>query len=132
MHPQYRLCRQGVQVNPFAPGWILVSLGTGGLEPFSLPMHGDVVPLQQQAQLDSGPMRRARRGAVGLRQTRLQGEVTLASAVAASAADAPAGGQSFRSPGYRFYVLLLLTFGYTLNFIDRNLLNVIQTPLPVG
>jgi MFS family permease len=26
-------------------------------------------------------------------------------------------------------VLLLLTFGYTLNFIDRNLLNVIQTPL---
>jgi hypothetical protein len=53
----------------------------------------------------------------------------LASAVAASAAEAPAGGQSFRSPGYRFYVLLLLTFGYTLNFIDRNLLNVIQTPL---
>lgn len=42
-----------------------------------------------------------------------------------SAGEAPAGGQSFGSPGYRAYVLLSLTFIYTLNFIDRNLLGVV-------
>ena len=53
----------------------------------------------------------------------------MASTVAASAAEAPAGGQSFGSAGYRFYVLVVLTAVYSLNFIDRNLLNVIQAPL---
>ena len=41
------------------------------------------------------------------------------------AGEAPAGGQSFGTPGYRLYVLLSLTFVYTLNFIDRNLLGVV-------
>lgn len=45
--------------------------------------------------------------------------------VAAPAGEAPAGGTSYGTPGYRFYVLLILTLVYTLNFIDRNLLNVI-------
>src|SRR5262245_41301924 len=47
----------------------------------------------------------------------------------ATAADvgvgASASGTSFGKPSYRLYVLLVLTLGYTLNFIDRNLLNVI-------
>ncbi len=45
--------------------------------------------------------------------------------VAAPAGEAPAGGTSYGTPKYRFYVLLMLTLVYTLNFIDRNLLNVI-------
>lgn len=49
----------------------------------------------------------------------------MATAPAASASEAPAGGQSFGSPGYRLYVLIVLTLVYTLNFVDRNLLNVI-------
>ncbi|HVY88916.1 MAG TPA: MFS transporter [Hyphomonadaceae bacterium] len=44
-----------------------------------------------------------------------------ATAPAASAA----GGTSYGTPGYRLYVLLVLTLVYTLNFIDRNLLAVI-------
>jgi MFS family permease len=45
---------------------------------------------------------------------------------ATAAAGAPsAAGTSYGSPGYRLYVLLVLTLVYTLNFIDRNLLNVI-------
>lgn len=46
-----------------------------------------------------------------------------------AAEGAPAEGQSFGSPGYRLYVLLMLTLVYTINFIDRNLLNVIAGPI---
>lgn len=46
-----------------------------------------------------------------------------------AAAGAPADGQSFGTPGYRLYVLLMLTLVYTINFIDRNLLNVIAGPI---
>ena len=38
-------------------------------------------------------------------------------------------GSSFGSPAYRLYVLVVLTAVYTLNFIDRNLLNVIGGPI---
>ncbi len=48
---------------------------------------------------------------------------------AAAAGDAPAGGQSLGSPGYRLYVLIVLTLVYTVNFIDRNLINVIAQPI---
>jgi len=37
--------------------------------------------------------------------------------------------QSFGTPKYRFYVLMMLTLVYTLNFIDRNLVNVIAQPI---
>jgi MFS family permease len=40
-----------------------------------------------------------------------------------------AGGQSYGTPGYRGFVLILLTLVYTLNFIDRNLLSVIAQPV---
>jgi len=50
-------------------------------------------------------------------------------AAPASAGEAPAGGQSFGTPGYRAYVLLSLTLVYTLNFIDRNLLGVVAQPI---
>ncbi|MBI1339672.1 MFS transporter [bacterium] len=53
----------------------------------------------------------------------------MAIAPAASAAEAPAGGQSFGQPSYRLYVLLSLTLVYTLNFIDRNLLGVVAQPI---
>jgi MFS family permease len=53
----------------------------------------------------------------------------LAIAPGASASEAPAGGQSFGTPGYRAYVLLSLTLVYTLNFIDRNLLGVVAQPI---
>ncbi|MDP3736713.1 MAG: MFS transporter [Hyphomonadaceae bacterium] len=53
----------------------------------------------------------------------------MAIAPAAPAGEAPAGGQSYRSPAYRGYVLLSLTLVYTLNFIDRNLLGVIAQPI---
>lgn len=46
-----------------------------------------------------------------------------------AAGDAPADGRSYGSPGYRLYVLIVLTMVYTLNFIDRNLLNVIAGPI---
>lgn len=55
-------------------------------------------------------------------------EDTVAAAPA-SAGEAPAGGQSFGTPGYRAYVLLSLTLVYTLNFIDRNLLGVLGPPI---
>ncbi|HTE41703.1 MAG TPA: MFS transporter [Steroidobacteraceae bacterium] len=42
---------------------------------------------------------------------------------------APAGGTSYGSTGYRTYVLIVLTLVYTLNFIDRNLVNVIAQPI---
>lgn len=45
------------------------------------------------------------------------------------AGDAPAGGQSYGTPGYRAYVLLSLTFVYMLNFIDRSLLGVVAQPI---
>ena len=53
----------------------------------------------------------------------------MAIAPGASASEAPAGGQSFGTPGYRAYVLLSLTLVYTLNFIDRNLLGVVAQPI---
>lgn len=53
----------------------------------------------------------------------------MSTATAAAGADAPAAGTSYRTPGYRLYVLLVLTLVYTLNFIDRNLLNVIGQPI---
>lgn len=40
-----------------------------------------------------------------------------------------AGGRSYGQPAYRGFVLILLTFVYTLNFIDRNLLSVIAQPV---
>lgn len=46
-------------------------------------------------------------------------------ATVAAAGDPPAAGTSYGSSSYRLYVLLVLTLVYTLNFIDRNLLNVI-------
>jgi MFS family permease len=36
---------------------------------------------------------------------------------------------SYGTPSYRFYVLVVLTLVYTLNFIDRNLVNVIAQPI---
>lgn len=45
------------------------------------------------------------------------------------AGEAPAGGQSYGTPGYRAYVLLSLTFVYMLNFIDRSLLGVVAQPI---
>jgi MFS family permease len=53
----------------------------------------------------------------------------VASVSAPSAQATPAGGQSYGTPGYRAYVLLSLTFVYTLNFIDRNLLGVVAQPI---
>ena len=38
-------------------------------------------------------------------------------------------GQAFGSAGYRNYVLLALTFVYTLNFIDRILIGVVAQPI---
>ena len=38
-------------------------------------------------------------------------------------------GQAFRTSGYRNYVLLSLTFLYTLNFIDRILIGVVAQPI---
>lgn len=49
----------------------------------------------------------------------------MSTAAAAAPAEASAGGVSYGSPGYRLYVLIVLTMVYTVNFIDRNLLNVI-------
>lgn len=49
----------------------------------------------------------------------------MSTATAAAGAAAPAVGTSYGTPSYRLYVLLVLTLVYTLNFIDRNLLNVI-------
>jgi MFS family permease len=51
----------------------------------------------------------------------------LATTTANVAADA--SGTSYSTPGYRFYVLIVLTLVYTLNFIDRNLMNVIAQPI---
>jgi MFS family permease len=50
----------------------------------------------------------------------------LSTATAAEAGvTATVSGTSYGKPGYRLYVLLVLTLVYTVNFIDRNLLNVI-------
>lgn len=40
-----------------------------------------------------------------------------------------AGGTGYGTPAYRMYVLVVLTLVYTLNFIDRNLINVIAQPI---
>lgn len=53
----------------------------------------------------------------------------MASAPSTPAGEAPAGGQSYGTPGYRAYVLLSLTLVYTLNFVDRNLLGVVAQPI---
>jgi MFS family permease len=46
--------------------------------------------------------------------------------LAATPGEAPAGGQSYGAPAYRFYVLVVLTAVYTLNFVDRSLLGVVS------
>lgn len=53
----------------------------------------------------------------------------MATAPATPASESPAGGESYGKPGYRLYVLIVLTLVYTLNFVDRNLLNVIAGPI---
>jgi MFS family permease len=53
----------------------------------------------------------------------------LGTATAAEAGDKPVAGQSYGTPAYRGYVLIVLTLVYTLNFVDRNLLNVIGQPI---
>ncbi len=53
----------------------------------------------------------------------------MATAAAMPESGTSSTGTSFGSPGYRFYVLVMLTLVYTLNFIDRNLLNVIAQPI---
>ena len=53
----------------------------------------------------------------------------MANVVAEPAGEASAGGQNYGSAPYRGYVLLSLTFVYTLNFIDRNLLGVVAQPI---
>jgi len=50
-------------------------------------------------------------------------------AVTTAEAAPAAGGESFGTPAYRNYVLILLMLVYTLNFIDRNLLSVIAQPV---
>jgi MFS family permease len=40
-----------------------------------------------------------------------------------------AGGTGYGTPAYRMYALVVLTMVYTLNFIDRNLVNVIAQPI---
>jgi MFS family permease len=42
---------------------------------------------------------------------------------------AAVGGTSHDTASYRYYVLFMLTLVYTLNFIDRNLINVIAQPI---
>lgn len=44
-------------------------------------------------------------------------------------ATAASGGTGYGTPAYRMYVLVVLTLVYTLNFIDRNLINVIAQPI---
>lgn len=51
------------------------------------------------------------------------------STITAPLSGASADAQSYGSPGYRLYVLIMLTLVYTLNFIDRNLVNVIAQPI---
>lgn len=53
----------------------------------------------------------------------LDGEFNLATTTAT------AGGTSYGSTTYRNYALIVLTLVYTLNFIDRSLLNVIGQPI---
>lgn len=48
---------------------------------------------------------------------------------AASHAPGAGTGQGFGSAGYRNYVLFMLTFAYTLNFIDRILIGVVAEPI---
>jgi MFS family permease len=53
------------------------------------------------------------------------GQIVSTTTAAEAGAGAPASGTSYGSPRYRLYVLMVLTLVYTVNFIDRNLLNVI-------
>ena len=50
---------------------------------------------------------------------------TTAPTVSSSSAE----GLNYGSASYRTYVLFVLTLVYTLNFIDRNLINVIAQPI---
>ena len=60
------------------------------------------------------------------------GEFDLATTTAAAPAIGTAtSAVGYGSPGYRLYVLIVLTLVYTLNFIDRNLVNVIAQPIIV-
>jgi MFS family permease len=47
----------------------------------------------------------------------------------AATVDSPALGRDYGSTSYRTYVLIVLTAVYTLNFIDRALINVIAQPI---
>jgi MFS family permease len=53
----------------------------------------------------------------------------LTTTTATAATAATNGGTSFGTTGYRYYALMVLTLVYTLNFIDRNLVNVIAQPI---
>jgi MFS family permease len=46
-----------------------------------------------------------------------------------NAAATAAGSTEYGSSAYRTYVLVMLTLVYTLNFVDRNLMNVIAQPI---
>lgn len=41
----------------------------------------------------------------------------------------PSSAQSATNPGYRYYVLGVLIFVYTLNFLDRQIVGILATPL---
>ena len=53
----------------------------------------------------------------------------MATTTTATPANSSMDGVSYGTPGYRLYVLIVLTGVYTLNFIDRNLINVIAQPI---
>lgn len=46
-----------------------------------------------------------------------------------SAGSAPAGPSSEPSKAYKYYMLGMLTFVYTMNFVDRQILSVLQEPI---
>jgi len=53
----------------------------------------------------------------------------LATTTTAPAAGSSTDGVNYGTASYRLYVLIVLTAVYTLNFIDRNLINVIAQPI---
>jgi MFS family permease len=59
----------------------------------------------------------------------LRGGFELAIDMTAPRGGEAAAGIGYGTPGYRLYVLVVLTLVYTLNFIDRNLVNVIAQPI---
>ena len=53
----------------------------------------------------------------------------MATTTTAAPASSSTDGVNYGTAGYRTYVLIVLTAVYTLNFIDRNLINVIAQPI---